>query len=349
MDLDKAKKVSLFETKQMGMEAELYPITSQENNRQQESQGKHRQITNKQILQNPAEDLKLDSFSEMHYMYASAEQTYLNTNIYCEQETALANSFGSQNSLDKLIFNGNDYPWETAVAAYGTNRLASNLFRKNSLEFDNSNTVWDHASGDDSPLLEVTIEANRDSREQSDCSCSSSQDVVRWILDGIIDSAMVEAVDFDKLNEGDSEGEKTLEPSSSSGSLDSISGDENGGSQRLFTAGDESFNFTHNTDRNERSFGFDENVSKRIKPHSADARAWDAKMDIQQLHEHMLLYLQQFDFRRTMFAMSTLRTMLQACPRLLVTALSTTSISSLRAPLLLDLQSLLGKTPFVID
>ncbi|BFZ25222.1 hypothetical protein BsWGS_28261 [Bradybaena similaris] len=343
VDLYKAKKVSLFETKQMGMEAELYPITSQGSYIQQESQGNHRQLTNKQILQNPAEDLKLDSFSEIHYMYASTEQTYLNANIYHEQDTALANSFGSQNSLDKLIFNGNDYPQATAVAGYGTNRLESNLFRKDSLEFNKSNTVWDRASGDDSSLLEVTKEAYRDSREQSDYSCTSSQDVVRWILDGIIDSAMVEAVDFDKLDEGDSEGEKTLEPSSSSGSLDSISDDENGGSQRLFTAEDECFNFTHNSDRNERSFGFDENVSKRIKPHSADARAWDAKMDVQQLHEHMLLYLQKFDCRRTMFAMSTLRTMLQACPRLLVTALSTTSISSLRAPLLLDLQSLLGR------
>ena len=74
-----------------------------------------------------------------------------------------------------------------------------------------------------------------------------------------------------------------------------------------------------------------------------DHRNLDPSTDIHELHLHMLLYAQQYDFRRTVYALSTLRAMLHNCPRLVVTAMATTSISSVKAPHLAKLQSLLGE------
>ncbi|GFR99136.1 protein dopey 1 [Elysia marginata] len=74
-----------------------------------------------------------------------------------------------------------------------------------------------------------------------------------------------------------------------------------------------------------------------------DHRNLDPSTDIHELHLHMLLYAQQYDFRRTLYALSTLRAMLHNCPRLVVTAMATTSISSVKVPHLAKLQSLLGR------
>lgn len=65
--------------------------------------------------------------------------------------------------------------------------------------------------------------------------------------------------------------------------------------------------------------------------------------NIHTLHMHMLLYSQKYDYERTLYALSTLKAMLSACPRLMVTSLVTTSISSLKAPQLAKLQLLLAR------
>lgn len=65
--------------------------------------------------------------------------------------------------------------------------------------------------------------------------------------------------------------------------------------------------------------------------------------NIHTLHMHMLLYTQKYDYERTMHALSTLKAMLVACPRLMVTSLVTTNISTLRSPQLAKLQLLLAR------
>ena len=65
--------------------------------------------------------------------------------------------------------------------------------------------------------------------------------------------------------------------------------------------------------------------------------------NVHPLHMHMLLYTQKYDYERTLYALSTLKSMLSACPRLMVTALVTTNISSLKAPQLAKLQLLLAR------
>ncbi|PVD28894.1 hypothetical protein C0Q70_11489 [Pomacea canaliculata] len=64
---------------------------------------------------------------------------------------------------------------------------------------------------------------------------------------------------------------------------------------------------------------------------------------IHPLHMHLLLYTQPYDYRRTLYALSTLHSMLSQCPRLVVTAMATTSIAAIRAPHLLRLQTLLAR------
>lgn len=65
--------------------------------------------------------------------------------------------------------------------------------------------------------------------------------------------------------------------------------------------------------------------------------------NIHTLHMHMLLYIQKYDYQRTLYALSTLKAMLNACPRLTVTSLVTTNISTLRSPQLAKLQLLLAR------
>jgi hypothetical protein len=65
--------------------------------------------------------------------------------------------------------------------------------------------------------------------------------------------------------------------------------------------------------------------------------------NIHTLHMHMLLYIQKYDYERTLYALSTLKTMLVACPRHMVTALVTTNISTLRSTQLAKLQLLLAR------
>lgn len=57
----------------------------------------------------------------------------------------------------------------------------------------------------------------------------------------------------------------------------------------------------------------------------------------------MLLYTQRYDSKRTLYALEMLKSMLGTCPRLLVTTLVTTSISSVRTRQLAKIQTLLAR------
>ncbi|XP_076078008.1 protein DOP1A-like isoform X1 [Mytilus galloprovincialis] len=69
----------------------------------------------------------------------------------------------------------------------------------------------------------------------------------------------------------------------------------------------------------------------------------EASSEIHNLHMHLLLYTQKFDYKRTMYALTTIKSMLLTCPRLVVTAMVTTSISNIRTQQLAKLQSLLAR------
>lgn len=65
--------------------------------------------------------------------------------------------------------------------------------------------------------------------------------------------------------------------------------------------------------------------------------------NIHNLHMHMLLYIQKYDYQRTLYALSTLKAMLIGCPRHMATVLITTNISTLRSTQLAKLQLLMAR------
>lgn len=65
--------------------------------------------------------------------------------------------------------------------------------------------------------------------------------------------------------------------------------------------------------------------------------------EIHNLHMHLLLYTQKFDYKRTLYALTTIKSMLLTCPRLVVTSMVTTNISNVRTQQLAKLQSLLAR------
>ncbi|XP_070567212.1 protein DOP1A-like [Ptychodera flava] len=61
------------------------------------------------------------------------------------------------------------------------------------------------------------------------------------------------------------------------------------------------------------------------------------------LHQHMLMYKQVYDSRRSIYVLTALRNILQVIPRTFVCAASSTSISSIHTPHLATLQNLLAR------
>ncbi|XP_077977408.1 protein DOP1A-like isoform X2 [Glandiceps talaboti] len=65
--------------------------------------------------------------------------------------------------------------------------------------------------------------------------------------------------------------------------------------------------------------------------------------NVHPLHQHMLMYKQVYDSRRSIYVLSALRNVLQVTPRAFVCAASSTSISSIHTPHLATMQNLLAR------
>lgn len=92
-----------------------------------------------------------------------------------------------------------------------------------------------------------------------------------------------------------------------------------------------------------RGLEMDSPTGSELDLSKATLREDKVNTDIHTLHMHMLLYTQRYDSKRTLYALEMLKSMLQTCPRLLVTALVTTSISSVRTRHLAKIQTLLAR------
>lgn len=92
-----------------------------------------------------------------------------------------------------------------------------------------------------------------------------------------------------------------------------------------------------------RGLEMDSPTGSELDLSKATLREDKVNTDIHTLHMHMLLYTQRYDSKRTLYALEMLKSMLQTCPRLLVTALVTTSISSVRTRQLAKIQTLLAR------
>ncbi|KAH9488781.1 Protein dopey-1 [Bulinus truncatus] len=274
------------------------------------------------------------------------------------------NPFGSESSLDKLIFDGYEFPQSASMPNLeGVKRLNADTCLKEGIFFDGADVNEDHFSKEDAQSEEQFPEVKppeekEDSLEVFDDKDDNqaeytAEEIVVWVLDGIIASAVNEAAGDDAdFKSGSGLGMEQSYISPSLDDLRKIDVDSNSGSEiddvKAFSSSTADLNLRMRLSSNNLRDGSTESLANQDSDNSSrplmkDPRELDPSTDIHELHMHMLLYTQQYDYRRTLYALSTLRTMLHNCPRLVVTAMATTSISSVRAPHLAKLQSLLGR------
>lgn len=378
VSVHKPKKVAVSEEGEEDMEAKIYAISSEGGNIiYHVSQGKHPQLS-KKLAQKSADDLKSYALSVMNNkgMHSTAPvRTHSVTDLSFERVNPekvklRINPFGSESSLDKLIFDGYDFPQSASMPNLeGVKRLNTDTCKKEGIFFDGSEMIEDHFSQEDakttvmvtSPSPEEEQVGKGELREHTSHSDeTSAEDVAKWILDSVIFAAVMEACgnNTPSESEGDlsvrNQSNLCMEHSYISPSLDdlrkidgeSTSGSENGDFKNLSSAS-ENLQYRMSANSNNKS-GSTESLTCQDSEHTIsrpiDPRDLDPSTDIHELHMHMLLYSQQYDYRRILYALSTLRAMLHSCPRLVVTAMATTSISSVKAPHLAKLQSLLGRS-----
>ncbi|XP_070189330.1 protein DOP1A-like isoform X2 [Littorina saxatilis] len=242
--------------------------------------------------------------------HSEAELSYERVNP--EDVRLRFNPFGSVSSLDKLIFDGYEFPGRQKVNLSGAKRLDKETCQKEGIYFDGKEEeepapeLTEEDFVDKEPTAEeVVAELMSDllNRVLAQAAMTESE----WQRKGSVTSSQI--CDHDLLNAIEA---ASLEVDSTSSSETDLSQDKplKGILHRGRKGGEE-----------------EEEVAEGIHP----------------LHMHLLLYTQPYDYRRTLYALSTIRAMLVQCPRLVVTAMATTSISAISAPHLARIQTLLAR------
>lgn len=241
--------------------------------------------------------------------HSEAELSYERVNP--EDVRLRFNPFGSVSSLDKLIFDGYEFPGRQKVNLSGAKRLDKETCQKEGIYFDGKEEeepapeLTEEDFVDKEPTAEeVVAELMSDllNRVLAQAAMTESE----WQRKGSVTSSQI--CDHDLLN--------AIEAASLE--VDSTSSSETDLSQDKPLKG-----ILHRVRKGEE----EEEVAEGIHP----------------LHMHLLLYTQPYDYRRTLYALSTIRAMLVQCPRLVVTAMATTSISAIPAPHLARIQTLLAR------
>ncbi|XP_012945131.1 protein dopey-1 [Aplysia californica] len=394
VNVHKPKRVSVSEDGEEDLEAKIYAISSEGGNVIYHlSQGKSPGPGRKH-LKKSSEDLKSYALTVMNHKSGPSTapvRTHSVTDLSFERVNPenvklRINPFGSESSLDKLIFDGYDFPQSASMPNLeGVKRLNSDTCKKEGIFFDGTEVVEDQMDAaeegrDSSPRtlssvnesereeLEEIDDEKEEESEQLDRSEESekdmsSEEIAQWILEGLISSAVLQNGTKNESEASEAETSFIIKsPSSSdvehvfsSPSLDdlrradgdSTSGSESGDMKPMLTDSTDgrlaislSSSYTQGGSTGSLSGGGQDGDMTRL---AVDHRDLDPSTDIHELHMHILLYCQKFDYQRTIYALSTIRAMLLSCPRLVVTAMATTSISSVRPPHLAKLQSLLGR------
>ncbi|KAK3576489.1 hypothetical protein CHS0354_034162 [Potamilus streckersoni] len=214
---------------------------------------------------------------------------------------------GSENSLDRLIFDGSDFPATHLQQKLNkAKRLDKETCIKEGISFETDVINDQNEKTDDSSLLkDVRGDPGNNKNEVN------AEEIVQDIISDILTEV------FRKCETTKSNRDHILlrSESTASSNLD-ISNNRHGIHAESHTSSETDAQEEDQTDR-----------STELHP----------------LHMHILLYTQKYDYQRTLYALSALKSMLVTCPRLLVTALVTTSISAVRPSQLVKLQLLLAR------
>lgn len=213
------------------------------------------------------------------------------------------NPWGSESSLDR--FDGFDQSTPTQQANLtNAKRLDKETCYKEGIYFGNE--------GED---------PTEDEKDSAPSSLEAAGWVIDIVMDQVFDQTMVE--ENKQMTESATE-QKPLERTESVTSSELQDQD-----------------ILNNIER--RGLEMDSPTGSELDLSKATLREDKVNTDIHTLHMHMLLYTQRYDSKRTLYALEMLKSMLQTCPRLLVTALVTTSISSVRTRQLAKIQTLLAR------
>lgn len=213
------------------------------------------------------------------------------------------NPWGSESSLDR--FDGFDQSTPTQQANLtNAKRLDKETCYKEGIYFGNE--------GED---------PTEDEKDSAPSSLEAAGWVINIVMDQVFDQTMVE--ENKQMTESATE-QKPLERTESVTSSELQDQD-----------------ILNNIER--RGLEMDSPTGSELDLSKATLREDKVNTDIHTLHMHMLLYTQRYDSKRTLYALEMLKSMLQTCPRLLVTALVTTSISSVRTRQLAKIQTLLAR------
>lgn len=213
------------------------------------------------------------------------------------------NPWGSESSLDR--FDGFDQSTPTQQANLtNAKRLDKETCYKEGIYFGNEGE-----------------EPTEDEKDSAPSSLEAAGWVIDIVMDQVFDQTMVE--ENKQMTESATE-QKPLERTESVTSSELQDQD-----------------ILNNIER--RGLEMDSPTGSELDLSKATLREDKVNTDIHTLHMHMLLYTQRYDSKRTLYALEMLKSMLQTCPRLLVTALVTTSISSVRTRHLAKIQTLLAR------
>ena len=302
------RSVRVSESSEDSSEAKIYAISSEGGHIIY-----HMSAENRKIVQRANEELRSCAMvtsdkgsTSVAKAVEHSEQEFSFDRVQPDNLNLRINPWGSENSLDKS-FDGFDLP-TSSQKVNGAKRLDKETCAKEGIFFD--------------------PEADRvEETKEEECgevfAEMSVEDIVRDVLDHILDRVTGE----DSPENGSKERQLEVERSESVVSK----------SSSLLEDRDILISIDKKGMEMESPTGSELDLTKVEGGQVGDST------DIHPLHMHMLLYTQTYDYRRTLYALTTLKSILVTCPRLVVTSMVTTSISAIRTSLLAKLQMLLAR------
>lgn len=253
--------------------------------------------------------------------HSEAELTYERVNA--EDVKLRFNPFGSVNSLDKLIFDGFDLPGKRGPPNLSAaRRLDKETCQKEGIFFDGKE--------EEEPAPELTdqVFVNKE---------LTSEEVVAEIMADLWNRVVAQIL----TNESQGDSDRLRKASVTSSQMcdhDLLNAIETASLEVESTSSSENDLPRATQDKGKKGI-----LSKKGGEKGGSQAEEGVPEGIHPLHMHLLLYTQPYDYYRTLYALSTIRAMLVQCPRLVVTAMATTSISAIPAPHLARIQTLLAR------
>ncbi len=242
------------------------------------------------------------------------------------------NPFGSQNSLDKMIFEGYQPPPQVISSEIqNAKRLTAETCKKEGIFFD------DNENENEENIKNIMEEIEDDiDGEGSSATDTTQEETAEEIVSSIIEEILVKVAgkeplpivfqasvedgrdDSEDLSNGSRENIPQIQSLRRQSRDGSVASPTCGSLDRLDVASDT------------ESVGASKNTKEETP-------------GIHPLHTHILLYTQKYDAQRTLYALTCLKSILTSSPKLVACALSTTSISSATSPHMMKLQNLLAR------